>query len=238
MYKALFELSADRADFVSRLFSRPRPDGLTDKSSATDIFSAYWPTEADEELFAKNFDAIVAQLSRTHGFALSPEDIENIRSVFAQFEMAGPALTYSMGGRGSRSFPTYADLMASTDESGINRSYLGTEESFAFVKALEARNLVIPVVGNFAGPKAIRAVGAWVREHRSIVQAFYLSNVEQYLTMDGIWLDFCRNVAMLPIDETSRFIRSIRNSQFGFPGGLTNQLGNMAEEVKSNQCGM
>ena len=27
MYKALFELSADRADFVSRLFSRKRPAG-------------------------------------------------------------------------------------------------------------------------------------------------------------------------------------------------------------------
>ena len=28
MYKALFELSADRAEFVSRLFSKKRPDGL------------------------------------------------------------------------------------------------------------------------------------------------------------------------------------------------------------------
>src|SRR6185437_652320 len=28
MYKALFELSGDRAEFVSRLFSKPRPDGL------------------------------------------------------------------------------------------------------------------------------------------------------------------------------------------------------------------
>src|SRR5262245_23213204 len=29
LYKALFEISADRADFVSRLFSRKRPSGLT-----------------------------------------------------------------------------------------------------------------------------------------------------------------------------------------------------------------
>src|SRR5678809_849042 len=33
MYKALFELSADRADFVSRLFSRKRPAGLRPGSS-------------------------------------------------------------------------------------------------------------------------------------------------------------------------------------------------------------
>ena len=38
MYKALFELSADRADFVSRLFSKKRPAGLTADSTAEEIF--------------------------------------------------------------------------------------------------------------------------------------------------------------------------------------------------------
>ena len=33
MYKALFELSADRADFIFRLFSRKRPEGLDAKST-------------------------------------------------------------------------------------------------------------------------------------------------------------------------------------------------------------
>jgi hypothetical protein len=238
MYKALFELSTDRADFVSRLFSRPRPEGLNERSTVADIFSAYWPTQPSDELFAANFEAILTHLSKTHGFALSTDDIENIRSVYSQFETAGPALTYSMGGRGGRNFPTYADLMVATDEGGTPRSYLSTEENFAFIKSLESRNLLVPVVGNFAGPKAVRSVGAYVRAHNNIVQTFYLSNVEQYLTMDGIWLEFCRNVATLPMDETSRFIRSVRNTQFGFPGGLTNQLGAMAEEVKANACGM
>ena len=41
MYKALFELSADRADFVSRLLSRRRPEGLTQASTADQIFSAF-----------------------------------------------------------------------------------------------------------------------------------------------------------------------------------------------------
>ena len=31
MYKALFEMSADRAEFVSRLFTKQRPAGLTDE---------------------------------------------------------------------------------------------------------------------------------------------------------------------------------------------------------------
>src|SRR5207344_1558727 len=40
MYKALFELSADRAEFVSRLFSRQRPDGLSRQSTVQQIFAA------------------------------------------------------------------------------------------------------------------------------------------------------------------------------------------------------
>src|SRR3954452_15480844 len=42
MYKALFELAADRADFVSMLFTKKRPAGLSTTSSGAEIFNAYW----------------------------------------------------------------------------------------------------------------------------------------------------------------------------------------------------
>src|SRR5262245_45795312 len=45
MYKALFELSSDRADFVSRLFSKPRPAGLTKSSTIGEIFAGFWNVE-------------------------------------------------------------------------------------------------------------------------------------------------------------------------------------------------
>src|SRR6185369_12803619 len=48
IYKALFELSADRAEFVSRLFSRARPAGLTAKSTAAEIFTAIANAEATD----------------------------------------------------------------------------------------------------------------------------------------------------------------------------------------------
>src|SRR5437763_1764633 len=51
MYKALFELSKDRVDFVSRLFSRKRPDGLTEKSSVSDIFNGFLPADGSQEVF-------------------------------------------------------------------------------------------------------------------------------------------------------------------------------------------
>src|SRR3989441_2878905 len=51
MYKALIEMSSDRADFVSRLFSRKRPAGLDTKSTAEDLFSAFDDVQAERSLF-------------------------------------------------------------------------------------------------------------------------------------------------------------------------------------------
>ena len=47
MYKALFELSNDRSDFLSKLFSRPRPAGLETSSSPQQLFDAYTAAARD-----------------------------------------------------------------------------------------------------------------------------------------------------------------------------------------------
>src|SRR5215510_13263171 len=46
MYKALFEMSADRSEFLSRLFARKRPDGLGAASSVHELFGAYQSVQA------------------------------------------------------------------------------------------------------------------------------------------------------------------------------------------------
>jgi hypothetical protein len=240
MYKALFEMSADRADFLSRLFARKRPDGLGAASSVHELFTAYQSVQADEAYGKQTFDAMIELLKTKHGFALTPQDVEGVQYVYQYFEQFGPELTYWMsggyGGRGGfRNSPTYADLMVSTDQAGTLRSYLASEENFAFMKTLESRNMLLPVVGNFGGPKAIRAVAAWLKEHNAVVSAFYLSNVEQYLNMDGIWNDFCANAATLPIDETSQFIRSYRGGGGGpgsGGGSLSQGIFPMNEDLK------
>ena len=66
--------------------------------------------------------------------------------------------------------------------------------------------MVVPVVGDFGGPSAIRAVGAYLKAHDAVVSAFYLSNVEQYLNQDGKEDTFLCNVSALPLDDTSTFI--------------------------------
>lgn len=241
MYKALFEMSADRAEFLSRLFSRKRPDGLTTTSSAAELFGAYAQVPSSETLYLQNRKAIREHLVTTRGIPLGAEDLGGIDHVVQAFYSHGPAIHYnsSRGGGGfGRRMPDYVDLMLSTDQAGRNRSYLATEENFAFLKQLHTRNLLVPVVGNFGGEKALRAVGKYIRESGSTVAAFYLSNVEQYLGRQGLLNAFCANVAALPLDGHSTFIRSVRGwPSAGYNGGrypgLINELGFMQDETKN-----
>ena len=103
---------------------------------------------------------------------------------------------------------SYADLMVADDGNSVERSYLANEENFSFLKELESKNLLVPVVGDFGGSKALREVGKYLKSIDATVSAFYLSNVEQYLIMDGKWDAFCGSAASLPLDDASAFIRS------------------------------
>jgi len=104
------------------------------------------------------------------------------------------------------------------------------------VKDLETRNLVVPVVGDFGGPRTLRAVGKYVRDHGAIVSVFYLSNVEQYLRQDGKWEAFCANVASMPLDGSSTFIRSIRGGFGRWSANLRNGFGMFSSSLAGMQA--
>jgi hypothetical protein len=138
--------------------------------------------------------------------------------------------------------------MTATDGASVPQSYLATEERFALIKELHGRNMILPVVGNFAGPKAIRALAKYLRSHNALVSAFYVSNVEQYLARDGRLEAFCASAATLPTDDASTIIRSERGGfgprlgrgpgnfgRGGFGGAFSSQLYNMRSEMKG--CG-
>jgi hypothetical protein len=245
MYKAFFELSPNRADFLSHLFARNRPPKLTTESTPEELFASFHDVRPDRMLFQKNMNDVRDLLVKQHKFGLSEEDLSNIEYVYSVFMEAGPDLDYQVGGGGfgGGSSPTYLDLMTMDDGQGKNRSFLGTEENYRAIREMEMKNLIVPLVGDFGGPKTLRAVGQYLKDHDATVTAFYLSNVEQYLFQDSGWRRFYGNVATLPLDASSQFIRSANggNIRGQFRGGFgmrfQSLLSPMNEIVEAFQLG-
>ncbi len=243
MYKAVIEQATDRADFVARLFSRARPANLDTTTTVDALFASFAAASQDSVAFRKNLAGIKERLTKQHGFKLSDDQLRTIEYVYTAFYMAGPDLTYSFaqggGFRGGR-MPSYSDVMTASDEAGQKRSYLATEANFRALKRLETDNAVVPLVGDFAGPKAIRTVGQYLRDHGATVTAFYTSNVEQYLfQQDDDWKRFFTNVGTLPVDSTSTFIRAVFNGMgiVRYPAAVGPRsetlLAPIAEQVKA-----
>jgi hypothetical protein len=225
MYKALFELSNNRAEFLSKLFGRPMPEGLSKGADTEQLFAVFGKTAADPGFARETLDAIVQQLDERHHFELSSDDLAVIEHVHNAFVSGGPDIRYSFPNQYSwRPFPSYSQLMlendGTTENGGENFGYVASEENFQRVKRMESENRIIPIVGDFAGDKALRSVGGYVREHGSAISTFYTSNVEFYLFQTDDWKKFFNTVSHMPVTKESVFVRSYFNnygSQFQDP---------------------
>jgi hypothetical protein len=214
MYKALFELSPTRADFVTKLFARPLSPSLPSTAPAAELFAEVAAAAPNDSIYNATWKAIVARLTMDHGFALSESDVASMRHVYSAFFEAGPEISYSYRlGAPPAATPwlvTYAQLQTATNADSVNMSFLATETSYRRLRAIQQRNLVVPIVADFAGSKAVRGVGEYLRARNMFVTTFYTSNVEQYLFGNfGAEKRFYENVLTLPIDSTSTFIRSL-----------------------------
>jgi hypothetical protein len=221
MYKALLELSPDRVDFLSRLFSRQAPVDLSADAPPEELFRAYEEVEPSGALFRRNLQTITDRLTSVHGFTLSQEDLNSIEYVYRAFYTNGPDLRYSFPrggfGGGPRGFPSYAELMTATDQASVNHSYLANDRNFQILRSYELNNLLVPLTGDFGGDKTLRAVGRYLEEHGAVLTLFYTSNVEQYLFQsDDQWRNFYANLAALPVGPTSTLLRSYFNMGGGF----------------------
>jgi hypothetical protein len=188
--------------------------------TAAELFDAYSEIAGDDATFKKNLAEVERLLITTHRFSLNSEDRNALHRIYEAFYRFGPLIDYnSLGGgpSGNAFRPSYAELMTQTDYSGKEWSYLASEDNYGAVRDLESRNLIIPITGDFGGPKAIRAVGRYLSDHGAVVSVFYTSNVEGYLFQGGDRMGnsnggsarFYDNAATLPLDDSSTFIRWI-----------------------------
>jgi hypothetical protein len=211
MFKAMFELAKDRSEFLSLLFGRKVTKTFDAATSIHAIWSEHVNALHDSAYQAETHRRVTDRLFRTRGFKLTPEETGQFDLVFAAFQTYGPDISTrsGTGGRGAGgNSQTFRMLTSSSvDHDGHPQSFLSTEENFQYVKSLHEKNLIVPVSGDFGGPRALRAIGAYVKARGGVVRAYYVSNVEQYLFRDGKSGAFYENVATLPVDSESIFIR-------------------------------
>jgi hypothetical protein len=213
LYKALFHISENRAEFLSNLLSRPLAgDSAPGKGSSAERLVQYFGSGfGPGEAFAANLRRVRKIIQEDFQFPLSERDQERVEYVYSAFHKEGLEIGFRTGGMtwAGSNFPTLRDLILQPDQNGNLGNFLANEEDYQFVRNLHRQNRIIPVVGDFAGPKALASVGEYLRKNGYIVRAFYTSNVEQFLFQNGIFRAFVENVRKLPIDADSVFIRAI-----------------------------
>lgn len=242
MFKAMFELAPDRADFLSILFAKPRPARMDSTTEIRAMWDAFWYVPTDTAMARKNYARINELLTKTHGFIFTAEEGALLKNVYDAFIFYGPVITTNGGpGNGRQASNTFADMTGySYDAAGLPRSFMSSEDNYRYLRNMNLNNLIVTVTGDFGGPKAIRAVGDYLKKNGGVVSAFYVSNVEQYLFMDGKQSQFYGNVAALPVSETSIFIRPYSMRNFGGGGGSygsTNSLCPIAAFLRAVNAG-
>ena len=212
LFKALFATARNRVEYLSLLTGRLAPERLEGWRDATIEKIAMYLDDAKPLPAA----ALAATTVRLHdaikksGMTVSAQDLATIDRFHSQFIRGGLSLQFQSTGRPAREYyPTLRDLLLETDRRGRQLSYLASEDDFQFVKGLEAKDQIVPVVGNLAGPHALAAIGQEVARRGEKVSAFYISNIENYLFRDGSFPRYMENVKKLPHTDKSVVIRSL-----------------------------
>ena len=222
LFKALFAHSVTRVEYLCLLTGRAPPRDLAGwkRAPLAEIIAyvdAQAPAPQGVSELRRRLDLAMIQF----GLGLSPGDLQTIDRFHRSFIDQGLDLRFHSFGRPPQFYyPTFRELLSATDAAGRAWNYLASEEDFEFVKSLEAHDGVIPVVGDVAGPHAMRAIAETIAARGERVSALYVSNIESYLHRDGLFSRFVENVGRLPRKTPSVVIRSI----FGGGGASTSVI--------------
>jgi hypothetical protein len=213
LFKALFQTSGTRAEYLSHLLARrlrPAPDqwrAATLEKIVAEL-DAVQPRPDDMHVLRKQLETQMAGF----GVPLSRQDFETIDRFHRTFIDEGLSLKFQTFGRAPQTYyPSYRELLFETDRQGQRANFLVKEEDYQFVRGLQQRDLIVPVVGNVAGPSALAAIGRAVRQRGETVTVFYVSNIELYLFRDGLFQRYAATLSGLPRSSRSLLIRSIFN---------------------------
>ena len=210
IFKLLIEKAETRLEYLSFLTGRPvhRPPPSHDLS-LIELVEIIENTAADPEFTRQLSSEMMATLRAWPDLNLTPSDFQDVERIYQEFSRQGLDIKYDSWR--SFFFPTLKEFLVETDLEGVQRNWLATAETYEVVRSMQTANLIVPLVGDFAGKGVFRRLGKLLRGSGDTVSAFYVSNVEFYLFRQRKWPHFVDNVKQLPIDDRSVFIRAYAN---------------------------
>jgi len=232
LFKSLFELARNRVEYLALLTGRAVPNDVAkfNRRSITEVVEAVDQSSPDPDQFETTRTMVRAKVKK-YGIAVTAAELETIERIHKAFFEAGLDLRFTSLGRAPRPYyPTLRMLLLEKDLAGKQQTYLASEDDFQFVKSLQARNLVVPVVGNLAGGHALREIGKVMAARGEKLSALYVSNVEFYLMREATFDAYASTVRTLPHDTRSVIIRSYFGGGFygphpqSVPGYFSTQL--------------
>jgi hypothetical protein len=214
LYKAIFHVAPGRAQFLATLLCRPIQGNAGDlnKVPVAEMLNYFLRAPKDSDAaFARDLARVRKIIQQDFRFPLTEHDQGRLEYVYRAFRSNGLGISFRADGTGwpYGRFPDLEDLVLQPDQEGRLGNFLAADEDYLYVRQLQEQNRVIPVVGDFAGRKALASLGRYLRGNQYKVSAFYTSNVEQFLFRSDTFPAFVSNVRTLPIDDKSVFIRAV-----------------------------
>jgi hypothetical protein len=216
LFRALFAEAPTRVSYLSLLTGRPAPEHPEAWADATieKIVAYIDGTTARPDAAQQKIRARLETVMKNFGVPLSVGDLDTIAKSRAEFVRDGLSLRFQVRGQGVRTYyPTLRTLLLENDRAGHQLSFLASEAAFQFVRDLQARGRIVPVVGDVSGSRAMRAIAGDMKARGLRLSAFYISNVEFYLFRPGTFGAYVGNLKQFPHDERTMIIRSV------FPSG-------------------
>ncbi len=210
LYKSCFADATSRAHFLSLVIGRDyHQKNVPQADLELDPVIADASSQArDSEVFDRIHARLVDRIVKGFGIALSDKDRQRIRFMHQTLFEQGLDVRFELHAKNGRQYPTLRELLTQKDPQGQARGFLATEQVFLTVQRLQKENRIIPVIGDFAGPHALKAIAAELTRRKLQVAAFYVSNVEQYLLDPPQWKQWVSNVEALPRTTDSVVVRA------------------------------
>lgn len=208
LYKAAFEEARCRSHFLALMLGRDHDASRDDKPSddVAQVLALVGKDDLGEASYAKVHATLVARIEG-YGVKLTGDDHKLLDAAHRALFEGQLGTRFTLKEKNGRTYPTLSDLLGAKSPAGETDGFLGSEEAFRFVQTMEREHRVIPIVGDFAGDRALPGLAEFLQKEGLTVSAFYVSNVEQYLLEPKTWAKWTRNVAALPTDDASLFVR-------------------------------